>query len=120
MRRLLWVGIGAGLGISGYRRATRLLRELSGQPRSQRPRVRLSLRQVRGVTQFVRDVREGMELYAEQRRPGAEPHQPAPGPTLGWQHVNGDGASHSSASHSRASHSRASHNRASHNGASAH
>jgi hypothetical protein len=81
MRRLLWVSVGAGLGISGYRRATRVVRELTGphsrDPHSRDPhrrgRPRLRLRQVRGAAGFVRDVREGMDLYTEQRehqRPG--------------------------------------------------
>lgn len=105
MRRLFWVSVGAGLGISGYRRAGRVLREFTGQPRSRR-RVLPSLRQVRGVTGFVHDVREGMDLYAERQRTGAEaqrieaePHRSAEGPTLGWQqHMNGAGASRNGAS----------------------
>jgi hypothetical protein len=79
MRRLLWASVGAGLGISGYRRATRVVRELTG-PLSRAPhgrgRPQLRLRQVRGVAGFVRDVREGMDLYTEQRehqRLGIEP-----------------------------------------------
>jgi hypothetical protein len=104
MRRLFWVSVGAGLGISGYRRASHVLRELGGQPRSRRLRLRPTLRQVRGVTGFARDVREGMDLYAERQRLSAEPHQAPEGPTLGWQHVNGAGAA----------------GNASHNGASAH
>jgi hypothetical protein len=91
MRRLFWVSVGAGLGISGYRRASRVVRELSGRPES-RLRLRPTLRQVRGVTGFVHDVREGMDLYAERQRVGAEPHRAPEGPTLGWQHVNGAGA----------------------------
>jgi hypothetical protein len=102
MRRLFWVSVGAGLGISGYRRATRVLRELSGHPRSGRahPR-RPRLRQLRGVAGFVRDVREGMDLYAERQRIGVGPHRTAEGtegPTLGWQHVNEAEASHNGAS----------------------
>jgi hypothetical protein len=115
MRRLLWVSVGAGLGISGYRRATRVMRELTGPQGRGRPRPRLH--QVRGLAGFVRDVREGMDLYTEQRehqRPGIERSQEgldhratrgliqerrAPeGPTLGWQHMNGTGASRNGAS----------------------
>jgi len=125
MRRLFWVSVGAGLGISGYRRANRVLRELTGQPRTQRPRLRPSLRQVRGVAGFVRDVREGMDLYAEQRRTGAEPHQAPEGPTLGWQHVNGAETAHygvarDGASRDGAGRGGAGRGGASRNGASAH
>jgi hypothetical protein len=119
MRRLFWVSVGAGLGISGYRRASRVLRELSVQPPSRRLRLRPSLRQVRGVTGFVRDVREGMDLYAERQRLGAGPHQAQEAPTLGWQHDNGAGAAHG-ASHHEAGHHGAGSQAASHNGASAH
>ncbi|HEY1915675.1 MAG TPA: hypothetical protein VGH27_08870 [Streptosporangiaceae bacterium] len=62
MRRLFWVSVGAGLGISGYRRATRVVREIS-RPRSLRPRWKVT-----GVAAFARDVRDGMDLYAEQQR----------------------------------------------------
>jgi hypothetical protein len=92
MRRLFWVSVGAGLGISGYRRAGRVVRELTGQrqpgqrwPALARPR----LRQLRGVAGFVRDVREGMDLYEEQRRPGPQARQVPSGPTLGWQPASG-------------------------------
>ena len=63
MRRLFWVTVGAGLGISGYRKANRVVREIS-RPRSVlRPRWRAS-----GMAGFARDVRDGMDLYAEQQR----------------------------------------------------
>ena len=78
MRRLFWVTVGAGIGISGYRRANRIVRELS-RPRSPlRPRWRVS-----GMAAFARDVRDGMDLYAEQQRLNIErrraPAAPAPG-----------------------------------------
>jgi hypothetical protein len=106
MRRLLWVGVGAGLGISGYRRATRVVRELTGSSSGpslgrlalgraglNRPgRNRAGLDRARGAAGFVRDVREGMELYTEQRRLSIEPRRPAEGPTLGWEPVNEAGA----------------------------
>jgi hypothetical protein len=114
MRRLFWVSVGAGLGISGYRRASRVVRELTGQrrpgqlsparsaqlrpgqlrPAQQWPR----LSQLRGVAGFVRDVREGMDLYEEQRRPGPRAREVPSGPTLGWQPASGTGASHNGAS----------------------
>ncbi|MGH3157143.1 MAG: hypothetical protein ACRDNF_11270 [Streptosporangiaceae bacterium] len=101
------MSVGAGLGISGYRRATRVVRELTGPQSRGRPRLRL--RQARGLAGFVRDVRVGMDLYTEQRehqRPGIEPprHSEGPqrrapeGPTLGWQHMNRAGASRNGAS----------------------
>jgi hypothetical protein len=66
IRRLFWLTLGAVLGVTGYRRATRLVRSLAPGPRA------------RELTRFVGDVREGMDLYME-RHPG-----PAP-PTLGSQ-----------------------------------
>ena len=62
MRRLLWLTVGAGLGISGYRRASRIVREFTGAGRPRAgPRAE-------GLARFARDVREGMDLYAEQQR----------------------------------------------------
>jgi hypothetical protein len=84
MRRLFWVSVGAGLGISGYRRATRVVRELSRPRPALRPRWRVD-----GMAAFARDVRDGMDLYAEQQRLNIErrrapaapvpPGTPAPG-----------------------------------------
>jgi hypothetical protein len=68
IRRLFWLTLGAVLGVTGYRRATRLVRSIAPGPRA------------RELTRFVGDVREGMGLYME-RHPG-----PAP-PTLGSQQV---------------------------------
>lgn len=81
IRRLFWLGLGAGLGITGYRRTTRLVRGLAGGSRSRRG---VSLR---GVAAFARDVREGMELYAarqEEERPDNGPRQATAGPTLDY------------------------------------
>jgi hypothetical protein len=91
MRRLLWIGVGAGLGISGYRRASRVIKEIAG-PVPRRPRLRLG--QLRGVAGFVRDVREGMDLYAEQQRQAIEPPRAPDGPTLGWHRVTSAETSH--------------------------
>jgi hypothetical protein len=85
MRRLFWVTVGAGIGISGYRRANRIVRELS-RPRSPlrplRPRWRVS-----GMAAFARDVRDGMDLYAAQQRLNIErrrvPAASAPGSDQG-------------------------------------
>jgi hypothetical protein len=82
MRRLFWVTVGAGLGISGYRRATRVVRELS-RPRSPlRPRWRVS-----GMAAFARDVRDGMDLYAEQQRLNIERRRATAPPALGSPQV---------------------------------
>jgi hypothetical protein len=97
MRRLLWMGVGAGLGITGYRRAGRVLREITGQD-ARRPRLRL--RQIGGVTRFVRDVRDGMDLYAEQQQHAIESPRAPEGPTLGWHQVSSAETSHNgSAAH---------------------
>jgi hypothetical protein len=68
IRRLFWLTLGAVLGVTGYRRATRLVRSIAPGPRA------------RELTRFVGDVREGMGLYME-RHPGLAP------PTLGSQQV---------------------------------
>ena len=81
MRRLLWLTVGAGLGISGYRRASRIVGEFTGAgaaARRQRAEV---------LARFARDVREGMDLYAEQQRLNIERRRaPAP-PALGSHQV---------------------------------
>jgi len=78
IRRLFWLLAGAGLGISGYRRVTRVFRELARPG----PRTRSRLR---GLGGFARDVREGMDLYAEQQRLNAGRRQAPAGHTLGSQ-----------------------------------
>ncbi|HUZ37230.1 MAG TPA: hypothetical protein VMV17_12960 [Streptosporangiaceae bacterium] len=57
IRRLFWLGLGAVLGVAGYRRLTALARAAS-------PAVR-----ARGLARFAVDIREGMQLYLE-RHPG--------------------------------------------------
>jgi hypothetical protein len=57
IRRLFWLCAGAVLGIAGYRRLTALARSVSPAT------------QVRGLTRFLADVREGMDAYME-RQPG--------------------------------------------------
>lgn len=57
IRRLFWLVLGAVLGITGYRRATALARAVSPAGAA------------RGLTRFVADVRDGMDLYLE-RPPG--------------------------------------------------
>jgi hypothetical protein len=55
IRRLFWLGAGALLGVAGYRRITRLARTLPPPGRWGR---RAAL--------FARDVREGMDEYADR------------------------------------------------------
>ncbi|HEY3956787.1 MAG TPA: hypothetical protein VGM53_25735 [Streptosporangiaceae bacterium] len=68
--------VGAGVGISGYRRANRVVREISRSPL--RPRWRVS-----GMAAFARDVRDGMDLYAEQQRLNIERRRAPAAPALG-------------------------------------
>jgi hypothetical protein len=60
--RLFWLTVGAGFGISGYRRVNRAIRGFT-RPVPQHPRLQLA-----GLAEFARDVRDGMDLYAEQQR----------------------------------------------------
>lgn len=76
IRRLFWLLAGAALGISGYRRVTRVLRGLAGSSRARAPRRD-------GLAGFARDVRDGMDLYAGQQRPDTERQQAPGGHTLG-------------------------------------
>jgi hypothetical protein len=78
MRRLFWVTVGAGLGISGYRKANRVVREISRPRAPLRPRWRAS-----GMAAFARDVRDGMDLYAEQQRLNIERRRAPGAPALG-------------------------------------
>jgi len=84
IRRGFWLASGAVLGVTGYRRATRLARVLSGQrPRTvsgsvegtgsiavPRPRTGARSHVARAVAAvgFVRDVRDGMAEYWELHR----------------------------------------------------
>ena len=63
IRRLFWLGLGAVLGVTGYRKATALARSLRPAPRAS------------GLAEFAADVREGMALYMER-------HARPPAPTL--------------------------------------
>ena len=65
MRRLFWAGAGALIGVAGYRRVTRLARTVSGAGRPAVP----GSAWMDGAARFARDVRDGMELYAD-RHPG--------------------------------------------------
>ena len=63
MRRLFWMIAGALLGVSGYRRVSRLARALTvgGRRGDRAHESRMS-----SVALFARDVREGMDLYADR------------------------------------------------------
>src|SRR5438067_2046957 len=76
IRRLFWLLAGAGLGISGYRRVTRVFRGFA------RPGPRRRPRRGHGLAGFARDVREGMDLYAERQRLNTERRHAPAGPTL--------------------------------------
>lgn len=83
IRRLIWLAIGAVLGISGYRRVTRAAKSLlpGGDllaPLGRRPAGSGPARQVparnsssgagAGTAAFVRDVRAGMAEYMDRHR----------------------------------------------------
>ncbi len=93
--RLCWLVTGIVLGVTGYRRASRLVRSLRpaagpagrtwrsirpGAPaaRLTRPAVhRSGTGPLRGIGPFVTDVRDGMDLYLDR-------HSGQPGPTLDY------------------------------------
>ena len=55
MRRMFWLGLGAVLGVSGYRKATAIARSLRPAPRAN------------ALAGFAADVREGMAVYRERQ-----------------------------------------------------
>jgi hypothetical protein len=93
--RLCWLVTGVVLGVTGYRRVSRLVRSFRpaagpagrtwrairpGVPaaRLNRPAVhRSGTGPLRGIGPFVHDVRDGMDLYLDR-------HSGQPGPTLGY------------------------------------
>jgi hypothetical protein len=70
IRRLFWLIVGAALGVTGYRRVTRLARALApagpGSRRAVTPARPHGRELVRGAAAFAHDVREGMELYTDR------------------------------------------------------
>jgi hypothetical protein len=54
-RRLFWLGLGAVLGVTGYRKVTAIARSLRPAPRAS------------ALTEFAADVREGMAVYIERQ-----------------------------------------------------
>jgi len=74
MRRLFWLGTGAVLGVTGYRRVSRLARAISagGGPAAapgsgELPGAGTPADWTRGAVRFARDVRDGMELYTDRQ-----------------------------------------------------
>jgi hypothetical protein len=55
MRRMFWLGLGAVLGVSGYRKATAIARSLRPAPRAN------------ALAGFAADVREGMAVYRKRQ-----------------------------------------------------
>lgn len=82
IRRLFWMIAGALLGVTGYRRVSRLARAVAvGRRRGEAPGRGRDLPRssrahgdrthwygARSVALFARDVREGMELYTDRHR----------------------------------------------------
>jgi len=68
MRRLFWVIVGAVLGVTGYRRLRRLARAvtLGGRRDTVPGKARVPGGWARSAALFARDVRDGMELYADR------------------------------------------------------
>jgi hypothetical protein len=76
IRRGFWLAAGAVLGVTGYRKATRLARMITsspGAPRALAPGVRAAQARVRpplslrigAAASFARDVRDGMAEYRD-------------------------------------------------------
>jgi hypothetical protein len=70
IRRLFWMIVGALLGVTGYRRVSRLARTVT--LRGPAPGRARGQDWASGAARFVRDVRDGMDLYTDRHpRPGA-------------------------------------------------
>jgi hypothetical protein len=94
IRRLLWMVLGAVLGVTGYRRLSRLARAVApGGGRGRAADRRLRREAPAGAALFARDVRDGIEEYLSR-------HAGQPGPNLEGQragaprrgHAGGSGA----------------------------
>jgi hypothetical protein len=97
IRRLFWLVAGVLLGVTGYRRITRLARVLApgshggqGGRRAVTPARPHGRELMRGAASFAHDVHEGMELYTD-RHPrlagrtleGQQPRAHRPGSAIG-------------------------------------
>jgi hypothetical protein len=92
IRRLFWMTLGAVAGVTGYRRVSRLARAI--QPWADRGGRRDGWPgggSSRGAALFLRDVRDGMELYVDRRSRAA-------GPTLEGQQALTERAGQAAAS----------------------
>ncbi len=69
MRRLFWMIVGALLGVTGYRRVSRLIRAVTaGGRRGDRQHAGWTRAGwTRSAILFARDVREGMETYTDRQ-----------------------------------------------------
>jgi hypothetical protein len=84
MRRLFWMIAGALVGVTGYRRVSRLARAITaGGRRGTAPARSRGAGLARGAARFARDVRDGMDLYTDRQLQLA-------GRTLGGQQVHAE------------------------------
>jgi hypothetical protein len=74
IRRGFWLAAGAVLGVTGYRRATRLARMLTMPTATSPARARRSnIKRAVTAAGFARDVRDGMAEYWDLRRGTPDP-----------------------------------------------
>jgi len=86
IRRLFWMIAGALLGVTGYRRVSRLARAVTAGGRRGADRGRGGWTHggwTHGAALFARDVRDGMELYTDR-------HPQLAGRTLGGQQARAE------------------------------
>jgi hypothetical protein len=87
IRRLFWVIVGALLGVTGYRRVSRLARTVT--LRGPAPGLGRRPDWAAGATRFARDVRDGMELYND-RHPRLAGRDQEDGPPAGRRYPSID------------------------------
>jgi hypothetical protein len=76
IRRGFWLIVGAALGVTGYRKATRFARALTSQPVPRRAKTAAA--GLASAAGFAADVRDGMAEYWDSRRTLGSPSQQAP------------------------------------------